>query len=68
MTIAVSRAAALAAPRGALDERHLVGMDGPDLSALAGAMAGTIGVTLRTRKHKGEHRPLKIQGTWGKCF
>jgi hypothetical protein len=48
-------AAVLPATRGALDERRLVGTDVSDLSALAGARAGTIGVTLRMRKHKNEH-------------
>jgi hypothetical protein len=38
--------AALAAVCDALNERHLVVMGAPDLSALAGARAGTIGVTL----------------------
>jgi hypothetical protein len=47
-------AAALPAARGALDERCLVGTDASDLSALAGARAGTVGATLRTRKHKVE--------------
>jgi hypothetical protein len=43
-------AAALATVRGALDERRLVVTSAPDLSALAGARAGTIGVTLPTEK------------------
>jgi hypothetical protein len=43
------------AARGALDERHLVGTDVSDLSALAGARAGTVGVTLRPKKGKTEH-------------
>jgi hypothetical protein len=43
-------AATLPATRGALDEHCLVGTDVSDLSALAGARAGTIGVTLRTKK------------------
>jgi hypothetical protein len=42
--------AALPVARGALDERRLVGTDAPDLSALAGARAGTVGATLRTHK------------------
>jgi hypothetical protein len=42
--------AALAAIRGAFDERRLIIIGAPDLSALAGARAGTIGVTLSTRK------------------
>jgi hypothetical protein len=41
-------ATAPAAVRGALAERHLVVVGAPDLSALADARAGTIGVTLRT--------------------
>jgi hypothetical protein len=59
-------AAALAAARGALDERRLVITGAPDLTALAGARARTIGVTLRTKKHKDEHRPLEIKGAQGK--
>jgi hypothetical protein len=39
-------AAALAAAHGTLDERRLVSTGAPDLSALAGARAGTLGVTL----------------------
>jgi hypothetical protein len=50
-------AAALTAARDALDERRLVVTSAPDLSALVGARAGTIGVTLRMKKHKDEHRP-----------
>jgi hypothetical protein len=46
--------AVLAAASGALNERCLVITGAPDLSALAGARAGTIDVTLRTKK--------KIQG------
>jgi hypothetical protein len=38
------------AARGALDERHLIGTDVFDLSALAGARARMVGVTLRTKK------------------
>jgi hypothetical protein len=38
--------AVLAVARGALSERCLVVTGAPDLSALAGARAGTIGVTL----------------------
>jgi hypothetical protein len=43
-------AAAPPAVRDALDERRLVGTDVSDLSALAGARSGTVGVTLRTKK------------------
>jgi hypothetical protein len=39
-------AAALATARGALNKRRLVITGAPDLSALAGARAGMIGVTL----------------------
>jgi hypothetical protein len=39
-------AAALPTARGALDERRLVGTDASDLSSLAGARTGTVGVTL----------------------
>jgi hypothetical protein len=42
--------AVLASARGALDERHLVGIDASALSTLAGARGGTVGATLRTRK------------------
>jgi hypothetical protein len=38
--------AALPAARGALDKRRLMGMDASDLSALAGARKGAVGVTL----------------------
>jgi hypothetical protein len=49
-----SRAAAvLAVVRGALSERHLVIADVPNLSALAGARAGTVGVTLSTKEVRG---------------
>jgi hypothetical protein len=48
--------AVLVAARVALDECRLVSMDAPDLSAFAGARAGTIGVTLQTRKHKDERQ------------
>jgi hypothetical protein len=55
MAAAVSRdgspvAAAPATVRGALDERRLVVTGAPDLSALAGMRAGTIGVTLSTKR------------------
>jgi hypothetical protein len=39
-------AAVLATVCGALDERRLVGTDVSDLSTLAGARAGTVGVAL----------------------
>jgi hypothetical protein len=73
VTIAVSRsgspvAAALAAAHATLDERRLVSTGTPDMSALTGARVGTIGVTLRTRKHKDEHQPLKIQGARGEVL
>jgi hypothetical protein len=41
-------AAALSVARDALDERRLMGMDEPDLSALTGTRSGTVGATLRT--------------------
>jgi hypothetical protein len=56
--------AALPAARGALDEHCLVGTDASDMSALAGASAGTVGATLRTRKQKTELQPLET-GTSG---
>jgi hypothetical protein len=59
--------AALAAARATLDECPHVGTDASDLSTLAGAGAGTIGVTLRIGKHKDEHRPLEIKDARGKC-
>jgi hypothetical protein len=61
-------AVALTAARDALDERHLVVTSVPDLSTLAGTRAGTIGVTLRMKKHKDEHQPLEIKGARGKCY
>jgi hypothetical protein len=45
------------AVRDALDERRLVGTDASNLSALAGARAGTDDITLRTKKHKTEYQP-----------
>jgi hypothetical protein len=44
-------ATVLSAARDALDERCLVGTDASDLSALAGARAGTVGATLQMHKH-----------------
>jgi hypothetical protein len=52
-------AAALPAARDALDDRHIVGTDVSDLSALAGARVGTTCATLRTRKRKNENLPSK---------
>jgi hypothetical protein len=46
-------AAAHVAVRSALAEHRLVVVGVPDLSAFAGTRAGTIGVTLSTRKRKG---------------
>jgi hypothetical protein len=51
--------AVLPAARGALVERRLVGTDASDLSALAGASAGTVSATLRTQKPKTELQPLE---------
>jgi hypothetical protein len=48
-------AATLTAVRDALDERRLVIIGAPDLSALAGVRVGMIGVTLRTKKQKDRH-------------
>jgi hypothetical protein len=59
-------AAALTTTCGALDKRRLIVTGAPNLSALAGARAGTIGVTLQTKKHKDEHLPLEIKGAQGK--
>jgi hypothetical protein len=61
-------AVALTAASEALDERLLVVTDAPDLSALTVTRAGTVGATLRTKKHKDEHQPLKIKGAQGKCY
>jgi hypothetical protein len=47
-------AAALSAALDALDERHLVGTDVPNLSTLAGARLGTIGAALSTQKQEFE--------------
>jgi hypothetical protein len=52
-------AAALSAALDALDERHLVGTDVPDLSTLAGARSGTIGAALSTRRQKFELQPFE---------
>jgi hypothetical protein len=59
--------AALPAAHGPIDERRLVGTDASDLSALAGARAGTAGATLRTKKHKTELQPPEIRDSWGEC-
>jgi hypothetical protein len=58
-------AALLATAYGALREHRLVVTGTPDLSAFTGARAGTSGVTLRTRKHEGEHRPSKFRARAG---
>jgi hypothetical protein len=47
-------AAALSSALDALDERHLVGTDVPNLSTLAGARLGTIGAALSTQKQEFE--------------
>jgi hypothetical protein len=60
-------AAALSGTRGALDERCLVGTDAFDLSALAGARAGTVGATLRTHEREIELQTLEIRGARGEC-
>jgi hypothetical protein len=70
VTMAVSRggspdAAALTVSRGALDECRLVGTDASDLSTLAGARAGTIGVTLRTGNTRVSFDPSKSRMHWG---
>jgi hypothetical protein len=56
---------ALPAARGALDERRLVGMDASDLSVLAGARAGMVGATLRTRRQETELQPLETRTSGG---
>jgi hypothetical protein len=61
-------AAVLTSVSGTLSEHRLVVTGAPDLSALAGARAGTIGVTLRAKQHEDEHLPLKIEGAQGKCY
>jgi hypothetical protein len=70
VTTAVPRGGSLVAvvfpaARVALDECCLVGTDASDLSALAGARAGTVDVALRTKKHNTELQPLEIRGAWG---
>jgi hypothetical protein len=61
-------AAAFPAARDALDERCLVIMDVSDLSAFAGARAGTDGSPCKRKgKHEDEHQPLKIRGALGRC-
>jgi hypothetical protein len=52
-------AVASPAARDALDECRLVGTDSSDLSALAGASAGTYDITLRTKRHETKHQPLE---------
>jgi hypothetical protein len=52
---------ALVVACGALRECRLVVTGAPDLSAFAGARAGMSSITLRMRKHEGEHRPLKFR-------
>jgi hypothetical protein len=49
----------VAAVRDTLAERRLVVVGAPDLSALAGARAGTIGVTLRTKRRGINTNPSK---------
>jgi hypothetical protein len=57
--------ATLPVVHGALDERRLVGTDASDLSTLAGASAGTVGATLRTRKQRTECQPLEAGASGG---
>jgi hypothetical protein len=59
---------ALAANCGALSERRLVVAGVPDLSALAGVRAGTVGVTLSAKKRKSERLPLEIEGARGETL
>jgi hypothetical protein len=59
-------AAALAAAHGALYERRLVSTAASDLSTLAGARAGTVGVTLRTRNTRVSIDPSKSRTHGGK--
>jgi hypothetical protein len=54
-----SVAATLAAAHGALYERRLVSTAASDLSTLAGARAGTVGVTLRMRNTRVSIDPSK---------
>jgi hypothetical protein len=61
-------AAALAAVRGAIFKRRLVIMGIPNLSALAGVRAGTVGVTLSAKKRKSERPPLETEGTRGEML
>jgi hypothetical protein len=56
--------AALLTAHGTLEERRLVGTNASDLSALAGARAGMVGATLRTRRQEIELQPLET-GTSG---
>jgi hypothetical protein len=58
-------AAALPTSCGALDECRLISTDVSDLSTLAGARAGTVGVTLRTKKYKTEHHSHSKSGAHG---
>jgi hypothetical protein len=72
-TAAVTRdgspvAVTLAAVYGTLSERRLVIEGIPDLSALAGGRAGTVGVTLSTRKQNSKRPPLKTKGVRGEML
>jgi hypothetical protein len=73
VTVVVTRdslpvAVALAAIRSTLAKRRPVVAGAPDLSAFAGARAGTIGVTLSTRKQKSKRQPLEIKGVRGEML
>jgi hypothetical protein len=59
-------AATLPVARGTLDERRLVGTAASDLSTLAGARGGTVGVTLRTQRRKNQTPTSRGQGVSGR--
>jgi hypothetical protein len=61
-------AAALATVHGTLAERRPIVAGTLDLSTLAGARVGTIGVTLSTRKQNSKRQPLEIKGVQGEML
>jgi hypothetical protein len=59
--------AALTLVRVTLAKRRPVVAGAPDLSALAGAMAGMIDVTMSTREQKSKRHPSKSKAREGRC-
>jgi hypothetical protein len=58
----------LVAVHGTLTEHHPVVAGATDLSALAGARVGMIGVTLSTKRQRSERQPLEIKGVRGEML